>query len=840
MNRQLCLLLACLAVAQAGRLMGGEDILSASARSLLQQTQCPDHCKSGACALDRATNSYKCNDCITSMVVDRASGQCGCAPGRFFNSSSSACVDCPLGSYCPGGIQNSKTSTATAVATACGTGLTTTTRRARAATSCTNLPGYRFVSGTTPSAVLCTGNTYSVGLRKQPSCTPCSSGFVIATSGGSGADARDSPSDCVAPAGYFLKGPGQVAPCPVGEFKATQGNDASCTACGAGITTAASASTSATACSRLVPGVYALTFSTRIDSTKICPQNYFCPGGAATAAAATVADNAAAGLRSCSAQHGTTGTALWTRTKGATSATECMLPPGYSFTFSGKAVAACADGYFREAWTAATALTGNVPCSACASTTALLGIGMKSAAVDELTTYADADGAAGVVNVRGSPDACALQKGYGLYITGTGSSPTYRVQACNSNNYGVAEETFGLAAAPCRSCPTNMVTTTSAPSVDYRVGGAAQSGTAGLPFFDPLACVTQPGFGYEGGASVRCKVGSYNAGNNMNACTECDAGLTTAAAGATASTDCGIAPGYGFRDGSVQMCALDTYNAAVQTTLTTACTACSGNSGSSEVGAASAEQCDVCKAGYGSSTGNVANCADCSATNGFGAPGRSGLACQACPTSSVGFRFVYNGQSMPYTSPAVSRSAASSASDCVSKWAQIEEGQWFLSGATAATGSTLELCQATCDGDSGCQFLSFNYADNSCATYAPSVTTAAAIVAYKATPSGDVSAASVKAKSATSSGMYTQWSVDAGTKPGAATPASVTTKADCLAACDMDAACAAVYMVPSGTFSLTGSAITTCELLKGVSEPGGADASKRSLTRAVPAQFASV
>ncbi len=130
------------------------------------------------------------------LTPPRSAPPPGCAPGRFFNSSSSACVDCPLGSYCPGGIQNSKTSTATAVATACGTGLTTTTRRARAATSCTNLPGYRFVSGTTPSAVLCTGNTYSVGLRKQPSCTPCSSGFVIATSGGSGADARDSPSDC--------------------------------------------------------------------------------------------------------------------------------------------------------------------------------------------------------------------------------------------------------------------------------------------------------------------------------------------------------------------------------------------------------------------------------------------------------------------------------------------------------------------------------------------------------------------------------------------------------------------------------------------------------------------
>jgi hypothetical protein len=37
--------------------------------------------------------------------------------------------------------------------------------------------------------------------------------------------------------GYYLKGPGQVAPCPRGEWKAGIGSDGNCTRCALGVTT---------------------------------------------------------------------------------------------------------------------------------------------------------------------------------------------------------------------------------------------------------------------------------------------------------------------------------------------------------------------------------------------------------------------------------------------------------------------------------------------------------------------------------------------------------------------------------------------------------------------------
>ena len=354
--------------------------------------------------------------------------------------------------------------------------------------------------------------------------------------------------------------------------------------------------------------------------------------------------------------------------------------------------------------------------------------------------------------------------------------------------------------------------------------------------------MTQAGYGYDGRVSMQCQLGGYNAGNNYSPCTACGFGLTTAAVGQDAETDCGIAPGYGFRDGSLQLCAVDTFNAVVQAVRTTACGACAGNTGSSEIGAASSGDCDICKDGYGTPDANLNNCADCSILDAYGPRDRtpSDQACVACPVSTVGFTFFYNGQTYPYTSPAVSRSLASAPSDCVAEWAQIEDGLWFLSGASAEAGGNANLaaCQTACGAT--CHFLSYDYAATACYTYEPAVTTAAAIVAYKATPSGDVGASSLKAKSATASGLYTQWGVDTGTKPGAATANAATTKADCCVACDMDAACAAVYMVPSGTFSLSSSGLTTCELLKGTTAPDGADASKRSLTKAVASALASV
>jgi hypothetical protein len=44
-------------------------------------------------------------------------------------------------------------------------------------------------------------------------------------------------SNAVVGPGYYLKGPGQVAPCPRGEWKAGIGSDGNCTRCALGVTT---------------------------------------------------------------------------------------------------------------------------------------------------------------------------------------------------------------------------------------------------------------------------------------------------------------------------------------------------------------------------------------------------------------------------------------------------------------------------------------------------------------------------------------------------------------------------------------------------------------------------
>ena len=52
----------------------------------------------------------------------------------------------------------------------------------------------------------------------------------------------------VVPAGYYLKSPGQAAPCPKGEWKSGVGADGNCTKCAFGVTTESVASTSELNC----------------------------------------------------------------------------------------------------------------------------------------------------------------------------------------------------------------------------------------------------------------------------------------------------------------------------------------------------------------------------------------------------------------------------------------------------------------------------------------------------------------------------------------------------------------------------------------------------------------
>lgn len=132
------------------------------------------------------------------------------------------------------------------------------------------------------------------------------------------------------------------------------------------------------------------------------------------------------------------------------------------------------------------------------------------------------------------------------------ASNTYRAVNCDTNNYGVANITTGLAAYPCRDCPAGMMTSNSlAPSSNYYVSDSGKQG-----FTNPLACVTKAGYGYNGRVATKCPAGSYNAAGNYGTCTKCASGLSTVddADNQVSASNCTLAVGYGFHDNAIVPC----------------------------------------------------------------------------------------------------------------------------------------------------------------------------------------------------------------------------------------------------------------------------------------------
>lgn len=84
------------------------------------------------------------------------------------------------------------------------------------------------------------------------------------------------------------------------------------------------------------------------------------------------------------------------------------------------------------------------------------------------------------------------------------TTQTFAAVNCIHNNYGVNAHTPGLSANPCRDCPTGLLTNaTMTPGLfvmDNGVGG----------FTAPKACVTAPGFGFNGREAVKCQVGTFS------------------------------------------------------------------------------------------------------------------------------------------------------------------------------------------------------------------------------------------------------------------------------------------------------------------------------------------
>jgi hypothetical protein len=147
------------------------------------------------------------------------------------------------------------------------------------------------------------------------------------------------------------------------------------------------------------------------------------------------------------------------------------------------------------------------------------------------------------------------------------ASKTYWAANCNSNNYGVKATTYGLAANPCHDCPAGMHTSATLDlTKNYRnPTGIDTNGLVG--FTDPLACVTNTAYGFDGRIASRCAAGSWNAGGNHLPCTQCGYGLSTllanTAVGSIEATeaakqddaeDCKLDIGFGYYDSTIMQC----------------------------------------------------------------------------------------------------------------------------------------------------------------------------------------------------------------------------------------------------------------------------------------------
>lgn len=130
-----------------------------------------------------------------------------------------------------------------------------------------------------------------------------------------------------------------------------------------------------------------------------------------------------------------------------------------------------------------------------------------------------------------------------------------RSRNCDGYNWGVNQTTSGLTITNCQPCPLGMVTSTNRTAYPVSSSYYVDNGDGTGGFISRLACVTQPGYGINGTRALPCAAGTYNGGDNYDACTACTPPLITAGEGSgTGTGDCGIPAGYGYHGGTVKLC----------------------------------------------------------------------------------------------------------------------------------------------------------------------------------------------------------------------------------------------------------------------------------------------
>lgn len=777
---------------------------------------------------------FKCQQCLNNLVMDKATGKCACPAGRYSKTANS-CTDCPKGHYCDGGVYVSG-STNQPILRACPSNMTTLGLRSQSVRACVNLPGtFYTIDGTSGEvgASVCPVNTYGPGFRKQRACVPCPTNYKT-----NGLTGRTSPMQCVVPPGYYLKMPGVVAPCPMGEWKDGTGPAGNCTKCPFGVTTPTEGSTSAAACAVLLPGYYAAAMdgSGTVTAAAACPQKYYCPGAVTPGQAFDPSNPSGLSPSEPSIKQCPDGT--WTQERAAIAPEQCLTPPGH-YT-SGGVTQICVNGSFRSDWLPAMMATA---CTSC-------GAGVQGDKSDRLTVYDLVTGTAGLLPIMTSASDCFIQAGQGLmYSSMTGA---FRARNCEDNTYGVPTRFYGLTPYPCRPCPTGLVASNDSRQYPNSSAWWIDNGDGTRGFFNVKACVTQPGYGYNSRIAQPCAAGTYNRHDTYLPCTACPTGLTTAGVGVGITiANCGMKAGYGFHNGAITLCPVGTYNDAAYTnSTTTPCSSCPNGTTTSSTGGDSAGACSLCAAGYGGAACSSL-CGGPGASATYGPAGRTvGSACVSCTTSATGYSFEWNGSNGLFNPQAVSRVGATSSVACLTEFAQFADHAWWLptTGDTnmVVTGSVVSFsdCVATCTSAAKCQYVTYDYTTQTCYMRwgAAAILAGTPWVGFKAVPSGDVGSAwsiphlaSTGAKAATS-GMYSWYqdpnAASIGIQRTATNASSFTVIQDCLDACDDDSLCVGVIMKSASNPVNTPK---NCVLIRGDTTLG---VFKRSVTRADTARLA--
>lgn len=149
-----------------------------------------------------------------------------------------------------------------------------------------------------------------------------------------------------------------------------------------------------------------------------------------------------------------------------------------------------------------------------------------------------------------------IKPGQGLYrIRDASGGFVFQARNCDDNTYGISRVSYGLRPYVCRTCPTNMVTSSDAINFPNSASFFADHGNGTRGFTDPKACVTQAGYEYASRVSTPCSAGKYNPKDTWGRCTACPYGTSTAGLGAgSTAADCKLAPGFGSYNGERRPC----------------------------------------------------------------------------------------------------------------------------------------------------------------------------------------------------------------------------------------------------------------------------------------------